>query len=265
MKPTPDKGLPRISSLMNARYLVFALLSAALGAQAQIINVTNSQSQVVNGQLVTIDGQADAALLTGSFFTTRNGSTSINVNVKRYELSAQAGTENYFCWGVCYDAIPAGTLPFWSAGQEALLPMAPGVTLDNFHAYHVPMGIAGVSTYRYVWYNTAVPTDTVYVDIRFDVAAVGIEELNGRPARLEAYPNPTSGQDVQLEVTLDRAAPGTQLVAYDMLGAAVRRVAFGANQNRLVLPTSEWTPGVYFVSIERNGATLATRRVVVTR
>ncbi|MBK9147472.1 MAG: T9SS type A sorting domain-containing protein [Flavobacteriales bacterium] len=250
---------------MNARYLVFALLSATLGAQAQIINVTNSQSQVVNGQLVTIDGQADAALLTGSLFTTRNGGTSINVNVKRYELSAQVGTQNYFCWGVCYDAIPAGTLPFWSAGQEALLPMAPGVTLDNFHAYHVPLGMAGVSTYRYVWYNTAVPTDTVYVDIRFDVAAVGIEELNGRPARLEAYPNPTSGQDVQLEVTLDRAALGTQVVAYDMLGASVRRVPFGANQNRLVLPTSEWTPGVYFVSIERNGATLATRRVVVTR
>jgi len=250
---------------MNAHYasLAFSLMACTL--QAQIITVTNSQGDVVNGQLVTVSGQADAALLSRNLLATRNGSTAINVNMRRYELSAQPGTENYFCWGVCYDAVPAGVLPTWSAGQEGLLTMEPGVTLNNFSAYHKPLGFAGVSTYRYVWYNAASSTDTVHVDIRFDVAAVGIEELNGRPARLEAYPNPTSGQDVQLEVTLDRAALGTQVVAYDMLGAAVRRVPFGANQNRLVLPTSEWTPGVYFVSIERNGATLATRRVVVTR
>ena len=247
---------------MNARYTVFALLIASLGAKAQIVNITNSQSQVVNGQEVTVTGDANAALLTSSLYTTRNGSTSINVNVKRYELNAQAGTQNYFCWGVCYDAIPAGTLPFWSAGQEAMLPMAPGATLDNFHAYHVPLGNAGISTYRYVWYNTAAPTDTVYVDIRFEATAVGIEEVSRPAAQIQAYPNPTSGNDLQLEVSMDRASAGTQVVAYDMLGGAVRSLAIGAQQNRLLLPTSDWTPGVYFVSIERNGATLATRRVV---
>ncbi len=265
MTPTPDTRKHRITSRMNARYTVFALLIASLGAKAQIVNITNSQSQVVNGQEVTVTGDANAALLTSSLYTTRNGSTSINVNVKRYELNAQAGTQNYFCWGVCYDAIPAGTLPFWSAGQEAMLPMAPGATLDNFHAYHVPLGNAGISTYRYVWYNTAAPTDTVYVDIRFEATAVGIEEVSRPAAQIQAYPNPTSGNDLQLEVSMDRASAGTQVVAYDMLGGAVRRLAIGAQQNRLLLPTSDWTPGVYFVSIERNGATLATRRVVVTR
>lgn len=248
----------------NPYALVLAVL-LAIPAQAQIINMTNGQGQVVNGQLVTISGQADASLLTSSLYATRNGGTSLNVNVKRYELNVQAGTQNYFCWGVCYDAIPAGTLPFWGAGQEAMLPMAPGVTLDNFHAYHVPMGMAGQSTYRYVWFSTAQPTDTVYVDIRFDVTAVGIGEVSAASARLEVSPNPAIAQDAVIDIGLDRAAAGTQLIVHDMLGAAVKRYTVSGQQSRVVLPTGEWTPGVYFVSLQREGALLATRRVVVAR
>ncbi|MFZ1694693.1 MAG: T9SS type A sorting domain-containing protein [Flavobacteriales bacterium] len=250
---------------MIARYALLPLAAFALSAHAQLLNVTNGQGQVVNGQMVTLPGQADASLLTASLYATSNASAAVNVNVKRYELNVQTGTENYFCWGVCYDALPAGTLPFWGAGQEAVLPMSPGVTLDNFHAYHVPLGHAGISTYRYVWYNTASPTDTVYVDIRFDVAAVGIEEIVQRPARIDAAPNPAIGQDVQLDLSLDRAGLATQVIIHDMLGATVKRYTVTSQQSRWVLPTTEWTPGVYFVSLERNGALLATKRVVVAR
>jgi hypothetical protein len=250
---------------MKARYASALLLLASIGSQAQLINITDGQGQVVNGQTVTVAGPADAALLTCSLNATRVGATSVNVNVKRYELTVQSGTENYFCWGVCYDAVAAGSMPFWGAGQESVLSMAPGVTLDNFHAYHVPQGHAGMSTYRYVWYNTAAPTDTVYVDIRFDVAAVGIEEVAARAARIEAYPNPAIGQDAQLEVTIDRAGAPAQLIVHDMLGAVVKRYTVGGQQTRIVLPTGEWTPGVYFVSLERSGALLATRRLVVAR
>ncbi|MBL7958062.1 MAG: T9SS type A sorting domain-containing protein [Flavobacteriales bacterium] len=246
-------------------YSVLAVLAFAGYTKAQIINLTNSQSQVVNGQLITVSGQADAPLLTCSLFATRNGATSANVNVKRYELNVQANTQNYFCWGVCYDATPSGTLPFWGAGQEAVLPMAPGVTLDNFHAYHVPMGVSGQSTYRYVWYNTAQATDTVYVDIRFDVTAVGIEEAAASTARIEAFPSPAIGQDATVDINLDKAATGTQLIVHDMLGVAVKRMAIGVQQARITLPTSEWTPGIYFISVQRNGALLATRRLVVAR
>lgn len=251
---------------MKATYATTLLLLFTFGyTQAQFINITNYQGQVVTGQLVTVSGPADSPLLTCSLNATRNGSTSVSVNVKRYETGVQAGTENYFCWGVCYDAIPAGTLPFWGAGQESVLTMAPGVTLDNFHAYHVPLGHAGVSTYRYVWYNIANTSDSVFVDIRFDVAAVGIEEVAARAARIEAYPNPAIGQDAQLEVTIDRAGAPAQLIVHDMLGAVVKRYTVGGQQTRVVLPTAEWTPGVYFVSLERSGALLATRRLVVAR
>jgi len=250
---------------MNARYAFLAFGLLALTAHAQFINVTNSEGDVVNGQLVTVSGQADAALLSKNLLATLNGSTTVNVNMRRYELSAQPGTQNYFCWGVCYDAVPAGLLPAWSAGQEGLLTMEPGVTLNNFSAYHQPMGFAGISTYRFVWYNAASATDTVYVDIRFDVAAVGIEEIAQRPARIDAAPNPAIGQDVQLDLSLDRAGLATQVIIHDMLGATIKRYTVSSQQSRLVLPTTEWTPGVYFVSLERNGALLATKRVVVAR
>jgi len=250
---------------MNARYAALSFGLLALTAHAQLINITNGSGTVVNGQMVTITGQADAALLTASLNATRTGATAVNVNVRRYELNVQSGTQNYFCWGVCYDATPSGTVPVWTAGQEAMLPMAPGVTLDNFHGYHVPLGIAGVSSYRFVWYNTAIPSDSVFVDVRFDVSVVGIGEVSAAAARLDASPNPAIGQDAVIDIGLDRAAAGTQLMVHDMLGAAVKRYAVSGQQSRLVLPTSEWTPGVYFVSLQREGVLLATKRVVVAR
>lgn len=250
---------------MHARYAIPAALLIASVTQAQNFSITTPQGQVVNGQLVTYTGGSDAALLSVPLNATRSSGGQANVNMKRYELSAQSGTANYFCWGVCYDAIPAGVLPTWVAGPEAAIPMPLGSMLDNFHAYHVPNGLSGVSTYRYVWYNTANANDSVHVDIRFDVTAVGMDEAALRNARLEAFPSPAIGQDVTIEFALERAAAGAQLVVRDMLGAAVRRQPLAGQQGRLVLPTSEWTPGLYFISIERAGRQLATRRVVVAR
>ncbi len=251
--------------MLKNLYAVAAFVALASHAQAQFINVTDSENQVVNGQLVTWIGQADTALIIAHLNATNTGSTAINVNMKRYEIGVLPGTQNYFCWGVCYDAAPAGSMPFWAAGQEGMLSMAPGETLNNFGAYYVPMGIAGQSTFRFVWYNTAAPTDTVYVDVRFDLAAVGIEETNASAARIEAYPNPAIGQDAVVDLSMDRAASGTQLIVHDMLGATVKQMAIGAQQARVTLPTTEWLPGVYSISIQRHGALLATRRLVVAR
>ncbi|WKZ65926.1 MAG: T9SS type A sorting domain-containing protein [Flavobacteriales bacterium] len=251
---------------MKNRYaLLFSASLIAASAQAQFITITTEQGQVVNGTTVVHNGTSDASLLTQSLRATRNGSTTINVNMRRYEISAQTGTRNYFCWGVCYDEWDAGQYPVFNAGQEAVLSMAPGVELDNFHAYHMPQGQAGQSTYRYVWYNTANSSDTAYVDITFNVGFVGIEESVRAAARLDAYPVPAVGQDIQLEFSLDRTAAGTQLVVRDMLGATQKRLSVLGAQGRMVLPASQWTAGVYFVSLERDGRVLATRRLIVAR
>lgn len=250
---------------MRTRYAAALALLMATGSRAQFITITNSQGQAVNGQVVTVSGQADATLLSLNLMATLNGPAAADVNVRRYEMGVLSGTENYFCWGICYEAVPAGMLPIWIGGPEALLNMTPGATVDNFHAYHVPLGHAGLSTYRYVWYNTASPGDTAYVDVRFDAAAVGIAEIGAQRARIEAYPNPAIGQDIRLEVGLDGKGLPAQVVVHDMLGAVAARYAVAGVQARLTLPASSWAPGVYFVSLERGGTLMATRRVVVGR
>ena len=79
------------------------------------------------------------------------------------------------------------------------------------------------------------------------------------------WPNPSSGQDVQLDYALDKAAPGTEVVVYTMLGEQIRRIALPSTQGRLTLPVATLATGIYFASIERKGRVLATRKLVIAR
>jgi hypothetical protein len=242
--------------------LSLCVLTAA--AQAQFITLRDHHGDVVNGTTITYVGQADEIIMEVHLESTLNGEENRIVNVKRYELGVQPGTMNYFCWGVCYDAQEAGARPVWSSLPVHALEMTPGEPLTNFGGYHMPMGIEGVSTYRYVWFDTANPTDTVWADIVFQSNAVGLAEVTGAVRSMKVFPNPSVGQNVEFHIDLADGVNGAVLAVYDMLGGRVGHTRLSAASSRTVLPVAGMAPGVYFASVERNGTTLTTRRFVVT-
>ncbi|MCB0764813.1 MAG: hypothetical protein KDB84_08920, partial [Flavobacteriales bacterium] len=176
------------------------LLSATMSAQAQFITLRDEGGNVVNGTMITHHGNANEVVMGVGVLATLNGNDALNVNVRRYELNVQPGTGNYFCWGVCYGAVDAGDLPVWQAQQVHSIDMAPGVEVSNHHAYHEPREVVGSSIYRYVWFNTADQSDTVWVDIEFHSMAVGIEEQASGVRSMAIYPNPSQGNDVQFQI-----------------------------------------------------------------
>lgn len=248
---------------MISRYaLGLGLFLSSLSLSAQgVVTLTNEDGEVVNGTVIV--APCDWATDTVSLFSELTGSSAMTVNVRRYEMWPVAGTNNFFCWGVCYLPVSVGTHPTWVSTDH--VNMNPGAQYNNFHAYHQPQGNTGTMRYKFVWYDVANPNgpDSSWVDIDF-CGLVGVPENVAVTPELNVWPSPTSGQDVQLDYVLDRAG-NTRVVLYNMLGEAMKRSTVGGAQGRLQWSTADLAPGVYFATLERSGQPLATRRFVVTK
>lgn len=248
---------------MKQTYALFLLLAAApsFSTAQNLLTITDETGvDVTNGTVVHEMAATDweAAI---SLTTLLNGSSSMMVNVKRYELSYAAGSENYFCWNECYSPTPGGDMPFWDSPDPKGL--TAGAPFYGFHAYYKPNGTAGSAVYRYVWYAVSNPDDTVYVDINFNATATGIAEHASAVLGFTAWPNPANGADVTLNYELSSITPGTRLAVYNVLGERKLVMALKGVAGKVVLHSGELGSGIWFATLERDGRALATKRVVV--
>ncbi|MEO8588449.1 MAG: T9SS type A sorting domain-containing protein [Flavobacteriales bacterium] len=243
---------------------LFCLSVLVVSAQAQLLTLRDADNNVVNGTTVIHVGAPTESVFETDLSATLEGAVGRSVNVRRYEINVAAGTQNYFCWGVCYGPQDAGAMPVWNALPQHAITMSPGVAVTNFHAYHVPMGLENCNVYRYVWYDVGNPTDTTWVDIQFCSQAVGINEAAAAQYDLTVFPNPSTGGDVRVSFTGTGATPATTFVVYNTVGERVHMERVRAAQQAVILSTADLSTGVYFATLEANGATLATRRFVVT-
>ncbi|GAA4377750.1 PQQ-dependent sugar dehydrogenase [Hymenobacter koreensis] len=84
-----------------------------------------------------------------------------------------------------------------------------------------------------------------------------------RTATFALYPNPsTTSTTLQLPAKLG-AATGVEVV--DALGRQVYNASFPAGQQRAVLPSQAWSPGVYTVRVASPGLSFTPQRLVLAR
>lgn len=252
---------------MELRYafLTATLVLSRLASAQGLVNIRDEEGNLVNGTVIYHESQPSNSTDTVSLLTSLVGSSTTTVNVRRYEVWPVAGTKNFYCWGVCFLPANVGTNPIWVSVEN--LTLNPGLEYDNFHAYYKPQGQAGTMRFRFVWYDVAneFGADSSWVDIDFgQPGGVGLNEVPSGEVAFTTSPNPAIGQDIQVNYSMDRAGM-QQLVVYTMLGERVRRMNLPTTQGRVILPTADLVPGVYFANIERNGQVLSTRRLIVAR
>lgn len=249
-----------------SKFTVLATATAislfTLSASAQVVTVTDENGQTLNGTVVNVQGDT-TGILSFSALTTNTSGTDRTINVKRYETSVQPGTKNYFCWDLCFNAADVGTHPLWVSDDPRA--MVNGEEFNGFHAYYVPQGVAGVSSFRYVWYDYFDTNDSAWVDIVFNSMPVGIHEIATPVRSFTVSPNPSMGGEVTLTYDLSAASVGDRLVVYNMLGERKLVRMLDAAQGKVVLSQSDLAPGVWFATLERNGRSLTTKRVVIAQ
>lgn len=218
----------------------------------------------MNGQVLVHWGDSETPDQEVSVSVLVNGDQSKILNVRRYELEVEPNTQNYFCWGVCYAPVNAGDMPVWQSQSQHTITVEPGIASNNFHAYHSPMGVIGSNTFRYVWFDVNSPNDSVWVDIQFEVTAVGIEE-NAASASLTIYPNPVTGNEVMVAYQGTGELRGGLMAFRNMVGQTVLTQPINASTGKFLISVQDLPPGVYFATIEHQEQIMATQRVVISK
>lgn len=247
---------------MKKLFSLFLVISLIVPASAQLATLIDAHGNVVNSGLIIHHGDNETPSQDVPVDVVLLGENDRTLNVRRYEIDVVPGTQNYFCWGVCYAPVEAGEMPFWQSENDHAIAMEPGVVASNFHAYHSPMGVLGNNVYRYVWFDRNSETDSVWVDIEFRVTPVGIREHEAITA-LNVFPNPVKDGRVTIDYQCTGECAGGQVIIRNAVGQVVHSETIDRLTGQLVLATDGYRSGIYFATVERMGQILATRRFSV--
>ncbi len=185
---------------------------------------------------------------------------SIDVRVNRLVNDIPAGHDTYFCWEYCYD--PSVSL---SGGATAGgLAIAPDSTADNFTFHIDANGIEGCGHAIVHFFNKKNAND--FVEYVFDYCtpnAVGIaDEVNAANVLSAPMPNPSS-QVAIVRIDLPRNTDNTYLAVRDLAGKEISRFAVNQSKTSISIPTSQYSAGLYYVSLVAEGNVLATQKLIV--
>ncbi len=185
--------------------------------------------------------------LTGSAVTVKVKKTTIYMN--------DPGSTVYFCTGSnCYS--PSQTLSLtepMSASGNLLL------TCDHF-----PNNQIGATQVRYTVINQANTSDTVYFIINYNSVPTAIlTHSSVKPSISNPAPNPASAT-FSINYKMGTTNPqNAKMVIYNMLGERVMETAVEEMEGVVKMDVTTLGQGVYFCSLEADGKTVTTRRLVV--
>jgi hypothetical protein len=202
---------------------------------------------------VIVNGHAAETSIDRTLYTTLDGSTNKEVNVKRYETNVQSGTKNTFCWVICPASVNAGAYPLWYS--PLTFDMLAGFEYDAFKASHEPQGITGTNTYLYVWYDVANPNDSVWVEIQYNVGTLGIENASDY-TDLQAWQY-NSG----IQIKTATSGKSDQIQIFDAIGNLVvsQRIEPGKRTQFIPMPSS--ASGLYFVTLQSGNEKIISRKI----
>ena len=233
--------------------LIIFLLVTVVCAYTQSLTLSDSSGAVANNSAVFRTGHPEAEV--DCFFFVHNTTThSIDVLVKKVELGLVTGSINTFCWGLCFP-------PNVYVSPTSKTIAAGATDSSDFSGHYDPQGFSGISRIRYVFFNVADTTDSVCVNVSYSAFEVGIQNLSLHNGLSNAYPNPANSTvNFEYSVTSGTTA---NLIIRNVLGLVVKDAVLKNSSGRLQVEISDIPDGVYFYSLNVDGKTVVTRKLVV--
>jgi len=228
-------------------------------ANAQMnVTITDSLGNAVTG--TTVNYTVPAANVDTRYWHINNmGSSALTVKVKKtVTVLNDAGATVYFCTDAnCYS-------PAQSLSLNVSLSASTGTSLltTDFN----PNSVQGTTIVRYTIINQANPSDTAYYLINYTInnpAGINTSVII-KPSVSNPSPNPASSYFSMNYKMGNASTENSKLVIYNMLGVRVMETRVEEIEGTIRVDVSNLDQGIYFCSLESDGKTLTTKRLVVT-
>ena len=238
---------------------IASLLISGLGFSQ--IGIVDDQGNNVENTVIEVYIDADLEHIETDFKTQNLSNQTNTYNMKRYELEFIEGSQEYYCWTLCLAAIDAGTQPFSQFPSAAgLLELTAGAeSLYSSPAFHFrPEGNAGMATYRYVIFNVDDVNDSAYVDMVYNVNAVGINEYSAN-AISSVYPNPAN---TLIYIDINEKINNPRFEIYSLLGNKINTEVISNQNGKVKIDVSNLQPGIYML---QEVESQLTRKFIISR
>ncbi len=232
---------------------VFLAMNSWYYGYSQSLALADSNGPIANNANVTRHGHVNDDEIVSHIFVRNTTSALIDVIVRKVEISLVSGSMNTFCWGLCFppDVYVSPAFPVNAQTTDSV----------NFSGDYNPLGFAGTSLIRYVFFNQSNPDDSVCVNINYEALPVGINNQTAKNILSGAYPNPASNM-VNFDYFLDIENAGSVIIR-NLLGSVVKKSALTNAEGKLSVFTGDFPEGIYFYSLDMDGKTMITRKLII--
>ena len=234
-------------------FIFFTICMYSYG-YSQSLALADSAGAVANNSTITLHGHVDDSEITSYIFVKNTTSAAIEVKVKKVVIDTITGTINTFCWGACFP-------PNVYVSPSPLTINAHATDSSDFSGHYSPDGIEGTSTIRYVFFNQANNSDSVCVKIAYDILEVGVSNQTAKNILSSAYPNPADSK-VTFDYSINSSNAGC-IIIRNLLGTVVRRSDLSSSETRSSVYISDLPEGIYFYSLDVDGKSIVTRKLIV--
>lgn len=218
--------------------------------------VSTNGASIQNGDTITVvdtDANASFNLIV---WVTNNALTTKYVKAMRTEMTIVNGSENYFCWGNCYD-----TSIYVSIDS---IKMDSKYTEKGFSGDYDSYGNAGKSIIKYTFFDAANPTDKVEFYAEFIAgSAVGIKDASSEYTLSYAYPNPASNS-FNINYNFSNAKQA-RVEILNVIGSLVSTQEIPSQANKATIDVSTLNTGVYFYNVIVDGRKIESKKLIVQR
>lgn len=235
--------------MKNFLLALLPLLAYTLNVKAQSLQITSADTLV--------QGHVSQSTQVGAKIYIKNVSNAAkDYLVKRIDKNYNSLTDsNAFCWGpICYQTT-ISVAPMVQTIQ-------PDEEFKGFIGYVYPDagGTPTKGSIRYVFYDANNPSDSISHVVTYETTATFNLTEKAIP-EVKLFPNPTSGLT---NLSIESAGNGNlELEIINLVGQTFYRVDIPDNQSRFTFNADQLAPGVYLYSINREGKSLLTRKLVV--
>lgn len=247
---------------MKKVYFLILCLVFQSSLFAQDIKIIDQATITVNGSYIYVVDDPSTFDISHNLWVENNSGQTLDIKVKRVEISFVNGTENATCWVQCPPAIPSGSVPEQISANTVTL--VDGGFDYSFSAHLYPEGNSGCSHYRYIFFDDAKDiSDSVDIYFNHGEACNQVASIDQKDdITFSVYPNPASEL---LNIQLNGNSSNASVTITNILGSTVLTKKIKTDSNGLSLPLSSFESGLYFVSVKQNNKVIATKKVQVVR
>ncbi len=241
---------------MTKRILILtSFVIVVLFANAQSLSLSHDGTTLEPNEVITLTGPATNDEMVIELDVTNNGSSTMAVLVKKVENYLVEGSENTFCWGLCFP-------PFVYQSPNSI-EIGAGATNDlDFSGHYNPKTNEGESSISYVFFDEANPDDSVMVVLIFTTNMTDVSDQFGETNLIsDAYPNPANNFahfDYNLQIK-----EGASMKIYSLIGSIVDEYIVASGYGTIKIETAKLEEGFYFYTLTTGSKEIKSGKFVV--